>query len=271
MHHSTAHLIQRLGVTREMLRYYEKAGLISPRRDPQNDYREYSDLDGFEILRIKTLQSYRLPLKSVRTSLDSSSLDNQAQLLGQLEGQLQAHIDRLQRQLLRLKKHRSFIEDAMHAADGVAEMETYGIYQLMMLGQGVTASAGAARIAAQWIESTPITEIGWSAPWPREGLTHVPTQIGLMAMPHCVREQSLCTDPPVLFFPPGHSIRIMLCTEDPFSISAAALAPLKDYALRQGYRIVSDISGRYSGSALENGRRMFYFSARVLVLPEKSA
>ena len=41
MHHSTAHLIQRLGVTREMLRYYEKSGLISPRRDPQNDYREY--------------------------------------------------------------------------------------------------------------------------------------------------------------------------------------------------------------------------------------
>lgn len=47
LRHSTAYLRKRLGLTRVMLCYYEKAELISPRRDPQSDYRaSLEDLSG---------------------------------------------------------------------------------------------------------------------------------------------------------------------------------------------------------------------------------
>ena len=218
------------------------------------------------------MQSYQFSTQEIADLLGSQTLDMQYLHLKRVEDTLQEQIDRFRAHLMRVRKHRSFIEDSMQPAGTVAEMETFGIYRLMMLGDGVTLTPDTQRCAEEWLHFAPITEIGWALPWPGtpEAWTgELSAKIGLLAMPHCVEEHGLCVDAPVYFFPAGHSIRMMVRTKDPFRIRASALYPLKRYAERAGYRVTSDVSGRYSGCAFENSEWVYYFSARVLVVPDE--
>ncbi len=53
------------GLDRATIRYYEKEGLISPAR-MENSYRDYSDVDLQEILRIKLLRQLELPIYQIK-------------------------------------------------------------------------------------------------------------------------------------------------------------------------------------------------------------
>ena len=44
------------GVTKQNIRFYEKKGLLAPDRNPQNDYREYTDED---VMRLQTIKMFR--------------------------------------------------------------------------------------------------------------------------------------------------------------------------------------------------------------------
>ena len=53
------------GMTRANIRFYEAQGLISPARE-DNGYRDYSEDDLNELLRIKLLRAVQLPLEDIR-------------------------------------------------------------------------------------------------------------------------------------------------------------------------------------------------------------
>lgn len=57
MNYNIKEFSQLLGLSVDTLRYYEKCGLISPKRNEVNKYREYNEKDGFDILRAKQLSS----------------------------------------------------------------------------------------------------------------------------------------------------------------------------------------------------------------------
>ena len=46
-----------VGVTKKNIRFYEEEGLISPRREPGNGYRSYSEADVERLRRIKLLRT----------------------------------------------------------------------------------------------------------------------------------------------------------------------------------------------------------------------
>lgn len=67
----------RVGITKANIRYYEKEGLISPERNGENNYREYSEKDVAQLERIKVLRILGVPISDIRelhegnTSLDT--------------------------------------------------------------------------------------------------------------------------------------------------------------------------------------------------------
>lgn len=60
----------RVGVTQKNIRFYEEAGLLQPRRNAGNGYREYSEADVERLQRIKLLRKLDVPLAEIRTLLD---------------------------------------------------------------------------------------------------------------------------------------------------------------------------------------------------------
>ncbi len=53
-------------ITKKNIRFYEDQGLLSPERNPENGYREYSLKDVDELLKIKFMRKMSIPLEDIR-------------------------------------------------------------------------------------------------------------------------------------------------------------------------------------------------------------
>ena len=55
-----------MGITRKNIRFYEQEGLLTPRRNRENGYRDYSEDDEDALRRIKLMRKLGLPLEEIR-------------------------------------------------------------------------------------------------------------------------------------------------------------------------------------------------------------
>lgn len=55
-----------VGITKKNIRFYESEGLLAPRRNSENGYRDYSESDIEELKRIKLLRKLGFPLEEIR-------------------------------------------------------------------------------------------------------------------------------------------------------------------------------------------------------------
>ena len=56
----------RVGITKKNIRFYEQEGLLTPRRNHENGYRDYSQREVDTLMRIKLLRKLGLPLEEIR-------------------------------------------------------------------------------------------------------------------------------------------------------------------------------------------------------------
>ncbi len=54
------------GITKKNIRFYEEQGLLSPRRNAENGYREYCDGDVQILRRIRLLRKLDVPIEEIR-------------------------------------------------------------------------------------------------------------------------------------------------------------------------------------------------------------
>mgnify|MGYP002508718926 CR=1 FL=1 len=79
-----------VGITKKNIRFYEQQGLLHPKRNMENGYRDYTGDDVTELKKIKLLRKLSLPIEEIRRIQQGSLL---------LE-------DALQRQLIVLERER---------------------------------------------------------------------------------------------------------------------------------------------------------------------
>ena len=79
---------QLVGITKGNIRFYEKEGLLTPGRNNENGYRDYSDADVVWLKKIKLLRMLDVPIEEIRL-LKSGSLT--------LEDAMGRHMIQLQR------------------------------------------------------------------------------------------------------------------------------------------------------------------------------
>lgn len=88
---------ERSGVSRQNIRFYEREGLLTPDRNPENDYREYTE-EHIEILkRIRILRMVDMPLDQIKLVLEgkltpADAAETQKQRLKQRQEELAAAI-----------------------------------------------------------------------------------------------------------------------------------------------------------------------------------
>lgn len=70
MTYSTKQLADLAGVTIRTLRYYDKIGLLKPTRNPNNDYRQYTQAEVNRLQVIRFLQLFEMPLSQIKQLLD---------------------------------------------------------------------------------------------------------------------------------------------------------------------------------------------------------
>ncbi len=57
---------QLVGITKKNIRYYEECGLLTPKRQVQNGYRDYSEEDVEMLRRIKLLRKLAVPIEEIK-------------------------------------------------------------------------------------------------------------------------------------------------------------------------------------------------------------
>ena len=62
------------GVSRQNIRFYEREGLLSPERNPQNDYREYTREHIHTLKQIRMMRMLDMPLERIRLVLEEKLL-----------------------------------------------------------------------------------------------------------------------------------------------------------------------------------------------------
>ena len=60
------------GVSARNIRYYEQAGLLAPERNPENDYRIYTDADVRTLKLIRVLRTLDMPVENIRAVLSGT-------------------------------------------------------------------------------------------------------------------------------------------------------------------------------------------------------
>ncbi len=85
------------GVTNDTIRYYDKVGIISPKKDKLNNYRYYDRGDIICFSYVFELRNIDLPLSQIKTMLNNSSLEYAANTMQEHEQAIEEKIKELQR------------------------------------------------------------------------------------------------------------------------------------------------------------------------------
>lgn len=116
-------LENRTGLDRATIRYYEREGLITPSRK-DNSYRDYSDTDLQEILKIKLLRQLDLPLNQIK-ALQEGSADI-AYVLRQQSAVLSQQVASMERaaEICREISNTAVSYNSLNAAEYLEKMNT---------------------------------------------------------------------------------------------------------------------------------------------------
>ena len=96
---------EQTGISRANIRYYEKMGLLQPKRNEKNGYREYRPEDIKRILQIKILRKLDVPIEEIKDTFD------RPEMLGKV----------IQKQKERLEKRRAELTDAIDFCEEIKE------------------------------------------------------------------------------------------------------------------------------------------------------
>lgn len=132
------------GISRQNIRYYEKMGLLNPKRDAGNGYRKYDEEDIGRLKAILLFRKLDMPLEEIRKLLDceidlQQALDTQKAYLQKEQQKLEAalafcdtireqdlaelDINRCLQEIEKQEKRGNTFADILHDYKAVAEME----------------------------------------------------------------------------------------------------------------------------------------------------
>lgn len=86
---------QQVGITKRNIRFYEQQGLLSPKRNLENGYRDYTEEEINELKKIRLLRKLSLPIEEIRRIQNGDLL---------LEDALQRQIIVLEREKMNLEE-----------------------------------------------------------------------------------------------------------------------------------------------------------------------
>ena len=113
---------QLVGITKKNIRFYEEKGLITPARNEENMYREYSDADVDMLLRIKLLRQLSIPIDEI-AKLQNGYLT--------LEDCMRRHRIYLEREEENLRQKKSICQQIEESKEQLLQLDTEKYFQRM--------------------------------------------------------------------------------------------------------------------------------------------
>lgn len=258
-----------LGQSADTLRYYERAGLIRPDRNPDNNYRRFTEAHAVRAMSLRLYRSLDMDLSGMRAIAGGRTIGEQNGDLARERDRILAEVRDLEQKAKRIEELRVFYDLAERETGRVNEIvmeETHSIYAF---GAGAAPGDRALGVVRAWMRHLPYAY--FSVGIPEESLLSededLAVRLGVGIVERYRSEFGLPLAPETETFPAGLSVSMHLSSRDLFRLARREIAPLFDFVRDRGWRVCSGATGRLFAEEVVDGRPLYYYSIRVLVQP----
>lgn len=261
------------GLKPDTLRYYVDQKLISPKVNPSNQYKEYSELDVLDMYYIRSRRAMNVPIVKINQVLTQLPVEEQLLWLGGHEQNLLEQRRMIDEQLLRCRKMQKDIRNLPQLLNRVIDQsgqEGPDLLQINLIGPHAEGE-GRFELAEAWREVCPQLLNMIHVPLSElldESCEHFSVSFGvvipeknLSCAPH------LCRAPSYPYIS-RDCIGTMIRIRQPFALTRKDLKPLFDYAREKHYTFVDDLTSWMITKTRENQEDWYYFATRVSVRHE---
>ena len=121
----------------DSLRYYERLGILQPRRG-ENGYRLYSLKDMYKLNLIRDLRQLDFSMEQIRAYLDGQTVDNTIHLLTQEAALVARQVEDLRKKSVLLAKRLATLEEARRTLPGVFVQKVLPARPCVLFTQHIT-------------------------------------------------------------------------------------------------------------------------------------
>ena len=255
-----------LGISPDLLRYYEKKGVVSPVKDTNNDYRYYEPWDINYLMDCLWFKPFQFGIEQIARIVSDCTLDDVDALFAEKEEELAAAIERQQ---LLLERARVYREELTHPAKYLGRCD---IQPSPALARYLNRhnfiydkSDRLQQLTQQWLQYMPFThrcfEIDkMSLTGQREQESY---QWGFSLDMDYVRRFGIRVEEPVACRESRPSIHSVFKSSGKYNFSPRLLDYIVDYAEQNHLEIEGGAYGYLLGSVMDEGALTGFFEVWV--------
>ena len=249
-----------LGISTDLLRYYEKKGVVAPTKDKQNDYRYYDVWDINFLIDCLWYKSFGFGIPQIAYMVSDCYYGDLVSVLEEKETEL---MDSIHRQELLLRRIRQHCEQVSRVKDMIGKCDiTLSPESVCYLNRFDTYYDNAPemqRLAKQWLQYMPFLQRYFEMTLAPDGSHAQHYAWGYSLEKEYVEEFFVPVKPPVRHMPSVECIHSAFKSSGKNAFSPKHINYLFDYAAREGYAAAGDARGNLVCSILDDGVLSGYF------------
>jgi DNA-binding transcriptional MerR regulator len=249
-----------LGISADLIRYYEEKGVVSPAKDPFNNYRYYDTWDINYLIDCLWYKNFGFGIERVASMVTECGFDA---LLGTLEGKREEIRASIRRQELLLQRIQRFQERLAYTKErvGVCDVRDCAgfFYYINRRNSEYDNRAGTLEISRRWLKYMPFTRRYFEIPDNAMSGGTDEHAWGFSIGAQYVGELGVDVSPPVLEMPSRKCVHSAFKSAGRDRFSARKLDFLLNFARERGMEPERGAFGNLACSVMENGEQTGYF------------
>ena len=243
-----------LGISADLLRYYEKKGVVRPQKDQNNDYRYYDTWDINFLIDCLWFKHFGFGIPQVAYMVTDCYHGDLISLLDEKGDQMASEIRKQEQLLARLREYREAVE-RVKAGLGVCDIQDSPelICYLNRFNYSYNYTPEMQRLSRQWQEYMPFTQRYFEIP--QEGLMGDGADFawGFSLRTPYAEELDVQVKPPVKRLPSRRCIHSAFRSAGKNAFTPRHLSFLLDFAKEQELKIAGNAMGTLVCSVREEG------------------
>lgn len=259
-----------LGISPDLLRHYEKKGIVHPLKDSSNDYRYYEPWDINFLMDCIWYKSFHFTLEQVAHIITDSTAQEVAEQLDQKVVQLRDQIRRNELLVRRAREHRADLARLDSQVGQCILRDSPEIVRyLNRRGDLYDSSQELQSISQAWLEYMPFTHRCFELPVSSISREGNRTQVnwGFSLTPDYVRELGVKVQPPLACLESQPSIYTVFTSVGKDRFSPSKLRHVLQYAAEHQLTPIGNVRGNLLASVQYNGKLTGFFEAWVPYKP----
>ena len=254
-----------LGISPDLLRYYEKKGVVKPLKDKDNDYRYYDFWDINFLLDCLWFKNFGFSILQISDMVKPDSIESLNELFLDKEDELRASISRSQMLLHRSEEHRHELIRAQKLV-GVCEIvESPDYYRyLNRYTDTYDNSPTLQRLSHDWLELMPFThrcfEVSEDELVSTDGKDYA---WGLSLDRKYVETLQVSTEPPVVHIAPHRALHSVFTSSGKGNFSPQQMHFMVEYCEAHNLRICGPARGNLLCSIAYGDELTGYFEVWI--------